>query len=217
LASAKVIAEYLNGANASSPSWEYIYLGGALLASVANSTVTYYHQDHLSNRLVTNSSGSATEQLGNYPFGESWYAATGEKWLFTSYERDSESNNDYALARYYVNRFGRFLSADPLSGSVADPQSLNRYAYVENNPINAADPSGLKMMPPLTWMGLRLFFGGFPTSAFDTTLGGGGMDEFYFINNQVPVYGYTFLATGSVSTNLTDATISSFWGYGFMG
>jgi RHS repeat-associated protein len=178
---AKVIAEYLNGAAPSSPSREYIYLAGALLASVANGAVTYYHQDHLSNRLATNSSGAATEQLGNFPFGESWYTATGEKWLFTSYERDSESNNDYALARYYVNRFGRFLSADPLSGSVADPQSLNRYAYVENDPINAADPSGLKMMPPLAWLGLQIFFGDVFSASYNTNFLGGGASELSLI------------------------------------
>ncbi len=60
-----------------------------------------------------------------------------------TYERDVESGNDYAMARYHVNRLGRFSSTDPLSGNVGDPQSLNHYAYVQNDPINYADPTGM--------------------------------------------------------------------------
>ncbi|MGC1200991.1 MAG: hypothetical protein WA879_05530, partial [Candidatus Acidiferrales bacterium] len=36
----------------------------------------------------------------------------------------------------------------PLSGSILDPQSLNHYSYVENDPINASDPSGLVAISP---------------------------------------------------------------------
>jgi RHS repeat-associated protein len=81
-------------------------------------------------------------KLGHFPFGESWYNASGDKLLFTSYERDSESGNDYAVARFNVNRLGRFSAVDPLNGSIADPHSLNHYIYVEDQPINQVDPSG---------------------------------------------------------------------------
>jgi len=67
-------------------------------------------------------------------------------WIFTTYERDAESGlqngNDYAFARSYASGNGHFLSPDPLGGDPSDPQSWNRYAYVENDPINLADPSG---------------------------------------------------------------------------
>ena len=141
-AGGKVLAEYDNGAAVGSPSREYIYSGGTQIAKIAGATTTYYHQDHLSNRLVTNSSGGAVEQMGHLPYGESWYDTGSEKWSFTSYERDAESGNDYAMARYDVNRLGRFASPDPLSGSTANPQSLNHYTYVGNDPINATDPTG---------------------------------------------------------------------------
>ena len=49
------------------------------------------------------------------------------------------------MARYHVNRLSRFSSPDLLAGSIADPQSLNRYAYVANDPTNLADPLGLAM------------------------------------------------------------------------
>jgi RHS repeat-associated protein len=103
----------------------------------------YYHQDHLSNRLVTDANGNVLEQMGHFPFGESWYNATSDKLTFTTYERDAESGNDYAQARYYVNRLGRFSSLDLYSGTTADPQSLNHYTYVRNNPIGLVDPTGL--------------------------------------------------------------------------
>ncbi|MGH9725430.1 MAG: RHS repeat-associated core domain-containing protein, partial [Candidatus Acidiferrales bacterium] len=75
-------------------------------------------------------------------------AATGTttKLKFTSYERDGESGNDYALGRYYENRLGRFTATDPLAGAAGNPQSLNRYAYVQNDPINSADPSGMVLI-----------------------------------------------------------------------
>jgi RHS repeat-associated protein len=48
---------------------------------------------------------------------------------FTSYERDTETGLDYAFARYYSSRLGRFLFTDPLGGSIGDLQSHNAYAY----------------------------------------------------------------------------------------
>ena len=48
-------------------------------------------------------------------------------------------------ARYYSNGLGRFVTPDPLlnSGQPWNPQSWNRYAYVENNPLRYTDPTGL--------------------------------------------------------------------------
>jgi hypothetical protein len=45
-------------------------------------------------------------------------------------------------ARYFASAQGRFSSADSVAGSVGNPQSLNRYAYVNNNPSNLTDPTG---------------------------------------------------------------------------
>src|SRR5260370_31066554 len=120
----KVIAEYDNGAVVGSPSREYIYAGGALLAKIDSSGTKYYHQDHLSNRLVTDSGGNTSAQLGHFPFGAAWYNGTNDKLLFTTYERDGESGDDYALARYNVNRLGRFSSPYPLVGPNAHRPSL---------------------------------------------------------------------------------------------
>jgi RHS repeat-associated protein len=61
------------------------------------------------------------------------------------YERDNESGLDFAQARYYNYKLGRFNSVDPVmaSADIINPQTWNRYAYVGNNPVNITDPTGL--------------------------------------------------------------------------
>ena len=64
----------------------------------------------------------------------------------TGKERDTESGNDYFGARYYASTMGRFLSPDPLfidAQRLTDPQSLNLYSYVRNNPLGLTDDTGL--------------------------------------------------------------------------
>ncbi|HEX2715232.1 MAG TPA: RHS repeat-associated core domain-containing protein, partial [Candidatus Acidoferrales bacterium] len=146
----KVIAEYVNGAAPTSPTREYIYSGSAMLAKIEGGATQYYQADHLSPRVTTDSSGGVLGQQGHYPYGESWYAqSTTTKWLFASYERDSESGNDYAVQRYYANRLGRFMIPDPLMGAASEPQSLNRYSYVADDPINRVDPRGASPLFPV--------------------------------------------------------------------
>lgn len=65
------------------------------------------------------------------------------RYKFTGKERDSESGLDNFEKRYYGSSLGRFMSPDPLGGHQGDPQTLNRYAYVRNNPLNLTDPTGL--------------------------------------------------------------------------
>jgi RHS repeat-associated protein len=67
----------------------------------------------------------------------------------TGKERDQESGNDYFGARYYSSSMGRFMSPDwsakedPVPyAHLDDPQSLNLYSYVENNPLFKADLDG---------------------------------------------------------------------------
>ena len=137
---ARMIAEYANG----SLSKEYVYSGGQLIATHDGATLKYHHADHLSMRVTTDTSGSVTAQSGHHPFGENWYESGGvNKLKFTSYDRDSESGNDYAIFRTNISRLGRFNRPDPIAGSPANPQSLNRYAYVNGDPVNLTDPLGL--------------------------------------------------------------------------
>jgi RHS repeat-associated protein len=66
---------------------------------------------------------------------------------FTGKERDTESGLDYFGARYYGSSMGRFMSPDPgwmLQADVSNPQTLNMYSYVLNNPLRFIDPTGLE-------------------------------------------------------------------------
>jgi RHS repeat-associated protein len=66
---------------------------------------------------------------------------------FTGKERDAESGLDYFGARYYSSNMGRWSSPDPSGLAYADPtnpQSLNLYSYVLNNPLAFTDPDGLE-------------------------------------------------------------------------
>jgi len=70
--------------------------------------------------------------------------ADGVRQKFGSKERDTETELDFFLARYFSSVQGRFTSPDvPFADQVIqDPQSWNLYNYVRNNPINFIDPDG---------------------------------------------------------------------------
>ncbi len=130
---------------------DYLYLGSRKVANYEWShtpshtyTPKYLLSDRLSMRLTLDISGNVLGRQGHLPFGEDFAGSgTQQKQHFTGYERDAETGTDYAVNRQYHQAVGRFNRVDPLAGSVGAPQSLNRYAYVRNDPINATDPLGL--------------------------------------------------------------------------
>ena len=83
----------------------------------------------------------------HYPYGEQ---KGGTVPSFATYTRDTFTNLDYAINRYYSATTGRFLSPDPYqpSGGPANPGSWNRYSYVQGDPVNWNDPSGLQRISP---------------------------------------------------------------------
>ena len=69
---------------------------------------------------------------------------------FTGHDRtqaDDALGVVYMNARVYMPGIGKFLTPDTLVPDPANSQSYNRYAYVHNNPINSADPSGHVLVP----------------------------------------------------------------------
>jgi len=126
---------------------EYVYFAGLRVARMDSSNNTYYYfSDQIgSTRVVTRSDGTVCYDADFQPLGYEVTATNScpPEYKFATYERDGESGLDYAVFRHYNSRLGRFMSPDPLGGDAASPQSLNRYAYVGNNPLNAVDPSGL--------------------------------------------------------------------------
>jgi RHS repeat-associated protein len=140
------------GTTSGSITRDYIFLGEKRIAFVPLSSGNpyYYLSDHLGSTAVIASGDGKTIQweADYFPFGAVRQVFTnivGNNYEFTGYENDSETGYNYAVARFDSGRWGRFMSPDPYMGSmdVSNPQSLNRYEYVSNNPINASDPIGL--------------------------------------------------------------------------
>jgi len=145
----RVLSEMITS---SSGGWDnaYIYLGSQLVAEYTggSSGTTYFiHQDHLgSTRAVTAMDGSKYDWLDSLPFGEQIEGSIPTTQKFAGYQRDAEAGTatgtDYAMARHFAFSQGRFMSPDPVAGSVNDPQSMNRYTYARNMPTVLIDPRG---------------------------------------------------------------------------
>ena len=79
-----------------------------------------------------------------YPWGAQWGSTTNGYQLFASLLwYDPETDGYQTPNRYYIPRLGRWLTPDPQGGEVSAPQSLNRYAYVVDNPASLTDWLGL--------------------------------------------------------------------------
>jgi RHS repeat-associated protein len=133
----------------------YIFFNGQRIARNDSNGLHYYFSDHLGTHgVVENATGSLCEQdIDYYPFGgvENDYCSTpaAQHYKFTGKERDSESGLDYFGARHYASSMGRWMVPDWAAKPTAvpyamfgNPQSLNLYSYVGNNPLMHADPDG---------------------------------------------------------------------------
>jgi RHS repeat-associated protein len=87
---------------------------------------------------------SRIKSISYMPFGNcrNSQGNSGTDRLFTGQRLDSTGLYYYS-ARYYDPTIGRFISPDRSAPHVSNPQSLNKYSYVINNPTSAVDPSGL--------------------------------------------------------------------------
>lgn len=150
-----VIAEYTETGSGTTPAWSKssIYLGPRLLSTVTPSgggavAIDYHHPDRLGTRLVTNGQNTNSFGQATLPFGNTLDTETTNTTnkRFTSYDRSLTTKLDYAVNRHYDPYQGRFTQIDPIgmnSATLSSPQSLNLYAYCENDPVNNSDPAGL--------------------------------------------------------------------------
>ncbi|MGB6973102.1 MAG: RHS repeat-associated core domain-containing protein [Terracidiphilus sp.] len=127
---------------------EYIYFDGMRIARRdASGNVYYSFGNELGSPTITTATGSICYDADFYPFGgEHAYTSTcAPNQKFAGMEQDSATGLYRTIFRQYAANNGRWLSPDPYAGSYdpTNPQSMNRYAYVGNNPMNYSDPAGL--------------------------------------------------------------------------
>ncbi len=127
---------------------KYYFAGGRLVASRDSRSTVWYHEDRLGSvRAVTSQTGEVVQRYDYAPFGEET-AMMGASASFPSDLRfgGASSNDDsglvYLNARYYDPVLARFISADSVVPGAQNPQALNRYSYVFNEPNGYVDPSG---------------------------------------------------------------------------
>jgi len=148
--------------NSGQSTWAHtnVYAGGMLVATYDPLGLHFQLTDWLGSRRVqTNAFGQVEETWTNapygnyltpgYPSGAPLTADDATEHHFTGKERDTESGNDFFGARYLSNSMGRWLSPDwsdspdPIPYADTDnPQTLNLFGYVGNNPLTDTDEDG---------------------------------------------------------------------------
>src|SRR3989339_867097 len=145
---------------------DHVFINGQKVATINNNNAPYYIiSDHLnSSSILVDNAGNIAEVSDYRPFGSSAYTNTitdlKNDYAFTGKETDEESTLQYFGARYMDNNIGRFVSVDPavltfgnakefkdkydrsLEFHLSNPQNLNAYSYVINNPLKYTDPDG---------------------------------------------------------------------------
>ena len=142
--------------------WQHtnVYAAGNLLATYDDNGLHFYLNDMVGTRRIqTDYAGVLEQSCSGLPFGDNLDCSNSVQFPtehhFTGKERDSESGLDYFGARYYASSMGRWMSPDWAANPEAvpyskldNPQSLNLYQYVLNNPLSKADPAGHAGCPP---------------------------------------------------------------------
>jgi RHS repeat-associated protein len=124
---------------------KFIRIGTETFASKKGTVQYFYHNDHLGGvNVITDITGGRVQLVEYDPWGgvsrsEGNIDPTHK---FTGKELDPETGLYYYGGRYYDPEISRFISPDPFVQDEEDPQNLNRYSYVNNDPINYTDPSG---------------------------------------------------------------------------
>jgi len=169
----------------------YIYANGKLLAKKDNSNnKQYHHPDHLgSTTLLTNQSQNIIEEEFYLPYGDIYFGNEESRHLFTGQEKDKSTNLYYYGARYYNSLSRQFIQPDSLIADIYNPQNLNRYSYVLNNPYKYVDPEGNAVWIP---------------AAVGGVIGAGDFAYQYFVQGQSLG---TSLAHGGTTAVATTASL----------
>ena len=125
----------------------YVYGNGLVSEEDSNKGYQLYHFNHLGSTVcLTDEQGNVTQNFTYGTYGElTGGDAESTRYLYQGrYGVEHESNGLYYMrTRYYNVATKRFLNRDIMTGSISSSTSLNRYSYVEGNPVTLTDPFGL--------------------------------------------------------------------------
>ncbi len=158
---------------------------------------------------------------------------------FTGHEMLDEVGLIHMNGRIYDPLMARFVQADPFVEDPTNSQSLNRYSYVWNNPLNATDPSGhfvsllvgailYKMKVDMAWAVLALM----ASSAAEVAIAGGGIGDMFSAAMSTAAFSsigaafggfdfgfnfetFRFVVASGVMGGITSMTAGGSFGHGF--
>ena len=141
----------------------YYFYGNGLTSQDNGRDYFVYHFNNVGSTMaVTDAKGSVVKTYNYTPYGElidGEYREDIPLLYNGQYGVITDSNGLYYMrARYYNVEIKRFINQDVLLGVLERVSSLNRYAYVEGNPVSYIDPFGLSRAAHLQYM--MLFCGG---------------------------------------------------------
>jgi RHS repeat-associated protein len=107
----------------------------------------YYVLDALGSVIaLTDGSGAIAASYTYDPFGTTLTASAAQAGVnpfrFASGYFDSATGLLKFGTRYYDSSLGRWTQRDPIGGSIANPNAMDRYVYAGDSPVNLTDPSG---------------------------------------------------------------------------
>jgi RHS repeat-associated protein len=126
-------------------SYDLVPRGAAYLVVYFGSETDFTHINNLSSTTVwTNHAGTAVEDILFDPWGQVWQSWGSGGYSFAQLPYyDTTTDTSITMFRHYSPNLGRWLSPDRMGGDITNPQSLNRYPYVLNNPTTLTDRLGL--------------------------------------------------------------------------
>ncbi|TDL76108.1 DNRLRE domain-containing protein [Peribacillus frigoritolerans] len=129
---------------------------GNPVSMTKNGKTYYYHVNgHGDVTALTDANGATVAQYKYDAWGniisKTGTMADSNPYRYAGYRFDNETGLYYLMARYYDSNVGRFITRDTFQGFANDPQSLNLYAYVNNNPVINVDPSGHFKVISVSW------------------------------------------------------------------
>ncbi|NWG14297.1 MAG: hypothetical protein HXY20_12255 [Acidobacteria bacterium] len=168
-AGGELVAEYRNvtaGPGGAETSTTYnIHMGATMVAKRVTGTFSgqpyerteWLHRNHLQEVVgkdYSNLSGCTDCSGWTWTYAQPFGSGGSDQ--FQGHKDDPETYLKYFGARYYdaggssAQNAGslRWMSPDSLTARLHDPQSLNKYAYVRNDPVNLVDPDGRDPQSP---------------------------------------------------------------------